>query len=108
MNLNIETVTHDEYYEVIVAGELDVYTVSELEEVLMPMRQEGTHDIHVNVTNVSYMDSTGLGLFVGTLKALNQNDKELYILGVSDRIGRLFDITGLKDLMHVNEGTEVE
>ena len=103
MNLNIETVTHDEYYEVIVAGELDVYTVPELEEVLMPMRQEGTHDIHVN-----YMDSTGLGLFVGTLKALNQNDKELYILGVSDRIGRLFDITGLKDLMHVNEGTEVE
>ena len=54
--------------------ELDVYTVPELEEVLMPMRQEGTHDIHVNVTNVSYMDS-GLGLFVGTLKALNQNDK---------------------------------
>jgi anti-sigma B factor antagonist len=45
------------------------------------------------------MDSTGLGLFVGTLKALNQNDKELYILGVSDRIGRLFEITGLKDLM---------
>ena len=108
MNLNIETVTHDEYYEVIVAGELDVYTVPELDAVLMPMRQEGTHDIHVNVTNVSYMDSTGLGLFVGTLKALNQNDKELYILGVSDRIGRLFDITGLKDLMHVNEGTEVE
>ena len=108
MNLNIETVTHDEYYEVIVAGELDVYTVPELEEVLMPMRQEGTHDIHVNVTNVSYMDSTGLGLFVGTLKALNPNHKELYILGVSDRIGRLFDITGLKDLMHVNEGTEVE
>jgi anti-anti-sigma regulatory factor len=39
--------------QVIVAGELDVYTVPELEEVLMPMRQEGTHDIHVNVTNVS-------------------------------------------------------
>ena len=28
------------------------------------------------------MDSTGLGVFVGTLKALNQHDKELYILGV--------------------------
>lgn len=47
------------------------------------MRQDGTRDIYVNLENVSYMDSTGLGLFVGTLKALNQNDKELYILGVS-------------------------
>ena len=44
------------------------------------MRQEGTHDVHVNLANVSYMDSTGLGLFVGTLKALNQNDKKsLYL-----------------------------
>ena len=108
MNLNIETVTHDNYYEVKVAGELDVYTVPELEEVLVPTRQEGTHDIYVNLENVSYMDSTGLGLFVGTLKVLNQHEKELYILGVSDRIERLFDITGLKDLMHVNKGTEVE
>jgi anti-sigma B factor antagonist len=40
----------------------------------MPMRQEGNHDIHVNLANVSYMDSTGLGLFVGTLKALNQKN----------------------------------
>ena len=104
MNLNIETTTQDKFYEVKVGGELDVYTVPELEEVLTPMRQDGTRDIYVNLENVSYMDSTGLGLFVGTLKALNQNDKEL----VSDRIGRLFEITGLKDLMHVNEGTEVE
>ncbi|WP_251518302.1 MULTISPECIES: anti-sigma factor antagonist [Staphylococcus] len=108
MKLNIETERHDTHYNVKVAGELDVYTVPELEEVLVPMRQEGTHDIYVNLENVSYLDSTGLGLFVGTLKALNQHDKELYILGVSDRISRLFDITGLKDLMHVNEGTEVE
>ncbi|VDY48890.1 anti-sigma factor antagonist [Staphylococcus aureus] len=105
MNLNIETTTQDKFYEVKVGGELDVYTVPELEEVLTPMRQDGTRDIYVNLENVSYMDSTGLGLFVGTLKALNQNDKELYM---SDRIGRLFEITGLKDLMHVNEGTEVE
>ncbi|MDY5060831.1 anti-sigma factor antagonist [Staphylococcus simulans] len=108
MNLNIETQKHDEYYEIKVGGELDVYTVPELEQVLTPIKQEGTHDVYVNLTNVSYMDSTGLGLFVGTLKALNQNDKELYIIGASERISRLFEITGLSDLMHVNEGSEVE
>ncbi|MDU7037590.1 MAG: anti-sigma factor antagonist, partial [Staphylococcus simulans] len=94
MNLNIETQEHDGYYEIKVGGELDVYTVPELEQVLTPIKQEGTHDVYVNLTNVSYMDSTGLGLFVGTLKALNQNDKELYIIGASERISRLFEITG--------------
>lgn len=108
MNLNIETQEHDGYYEIKVGGELDVYTVPELEQVLTPIKQEGTHDVYVNLTNVSYMDSTGLGLFVGTLKALNKNDKELYIIGASERISRLFEITGLSDLMHVNEGSEVE
>lgn len=29
MNLNIETITHDDFYEVKVGGELDVYTVPE-------------------------------------------------------------------------------
>lgn len=70
MNLNIETTTQDKFYEVKVGGELDVYTVPELEEVLTPMRQDGTRDIYVNLENVSYMDSTGLGLFVGTLESI--------------------------------------
>ncbi|PTK35301.1 anti-anti-sigma factor [Staphylococcus nepalensis] len=108
MNFNIETQEHDGYYEIKVGGELDVYTVPELEQVLTPIKQEGTHDVYVNLTNVSYMDSTGLGLFVGTLKALNQNDKELYIIGASERSSRLFEITGLSYLMDVNEGSEVE
>lgn len=108
MNLNIESQEQDKHYDVTVSGELDVATVPELEKVLVPIRQAGTHDIHVNLENLSYMDSTGLGLFVGTLKSLNQNNKELYILGVNNRIKRLFEITGLSELMHVNEGTEVE
>lgn len=70
MNLNIETITHDDFYEVKVGGELDVYTVPELEEVLVPMRQEGTHDVHVNLANVSYMDSTGLGFIRRHVKSI--------------------------------------
>ncbi|UTH13512.1 anti-sigma factor antagonist [Macrococcus equipercicus] len=108
MNLNIETVEHETHYDIKVAGELDVYTAPELLEVLQPLRQKGTHDIRLNISQVSYMDSTGLGLFVGTLKELNKHGHELYVLGANSRIERLFDITGLKDLMHVNEGTEVE
>ncbi len=70
MNLNIETTTQDKFYEVKVGGELDVYTVPELEEVLTPMRQDGTRDIYVNLENVSYMDLTGLGFICRYIKSI--------------------------------------
>lgn len=38
MNLNIEIIIYDDFYEVKVGGELDVYIVFELEEVLVLMR----------------------------------------------------------------------
>lgn len=68
MNLNIETITHDDYYEVIVGGELDVYTVPELEEVLVPMRQEGNHDIHVNLAKCKLYGFNGFRLICRNIK----------------------------------------
>lgn len=54
MNLNIETEKHETHYDVAVAGELDVATVPELEKVLVPIRQAGTHDIYVNLEKLNY------------------------------------------------------
>lgn len=106
--MNIDTMEKEQEYLIILDGELDVYTAPELQKVLDPIRQSGSHDVKIDLTNVSYMDSTGLGIFVGTLKELNQHDRELHVTGVSSRILRLFEITGLRDLMHINEKSEVE
>lgn len=106
MNLLINTEKRDTHYFIALDGELDVYTASKFERELDPIKSEGTHDIKVDLSQLSYMDSTGLGIFVGTLKSLDKNDKELYVIGASERIERLFDITGLKDLMNITEGDE--
>lgn len=108
MNINISVEERSEEYVITMSGELDVYTAPELQNVLDPVRQDGTHHVRIDVTDVSYMDSTGLGIFVGTLKDLNKHDKELRVTGASNRILRLFEITGLRDLMHINESSEVE
>lgn len=108
MNMNISTTEREHEYFVVLNGELDVYTAPELQKVLDPIRQAGTHDVKIDLTDVGYVDSTGLGIFVGTLKDLNKNDKELHVTGVSKRVLRLFEITGLRDLMHINEASEVD
>ncbi|MFD2830711.1 anti-sigma factor antagonist [Corticicoccus populi] len=108
MNMNISTTEKETEYVVVLSGELDVYTAPELQQVLEPIRHAGTHDVNIDLTEVGYMDSTGLGIFVGTLKDLNQHGKSLRVSGASKRILRLFEITGLRDLMYINETSEVE
>ena len=101
MNIKIEVREQPQVFYVQVGGELDIYTAPELKKVLSPIVSEGTHNLHVDLTNLTYMDSTGLGLFVGTLKDLNKYNKELRISGANERIMKLFEITGLYDLIHI-------
>ncbi|CAD2072151.1 anti-sigma-B factor antagonist [Phocicoccus schoeneichii] len=111
MNINIEVNEKPGITEVSIAGELDIYTAPELKKVFEPVAADGTSSLHVDLKELSYMDSTGLGLFVGTLKDLNRNDKELRVTNVQPRIMKLFEITGLRDLMYIteySEGEEVE
>ncbi len=108
MNIKIDATENSGEYLVSVGGELDVYTAPELKKIFEPVSAAGEHDLIVDLSELSYMDSTGLGIFVGTLKDLNKHDKELHVLGVNDRILKLFEITGLRDLMYVNKKSEVD
>ena len=47
------------------------------------------------------MDSTGLGVFVGFYKAVKANGGHVKIVGVNTRLKRLFDITGLGEVMDI-------
>jgi anti-sigma B factor antagonist len=58
----------------------------------------------LNLTDVTYIDSTGLGVFVGFYKTLKANDGYVKIIGVNDRIKRLFEITGLDEIIDIEKG----
>jgi len=49
----------------------------------------------VECGDLKYIDSTGLGAFVGALKHARQKDVELRIRNLKDGIRKLFDITSL-------------
>lgn len=89
-----------------ISGEIDAYTAPKLRETLMPYGDNEGMKLLVDLSGVSYMDSTGLGVFVGLFKSLRGKDGELLLTGLSNRLKRLFDITGLTDIMEIN--TEVE
>ena len=60
----------------------------------------------IDLSDVNYMDSTGLGVFVGIFKNVRANNGEFKLIGLSSRLIRLFEITGLADIIDINSKIE--
>ncbi|WP_160724154.1 anti-sigma factor antagonist [Bacillus sp. USDA818B3_A] len=101
MNLNIDINQNNEEVSVLLAGEIDAFTAPSLREELLPLA-EGKNTMIINLKDVSYLDSTGLGVFVGLFKKLKENGGELRLIELSDRLKRLFEITGLGNIMNIS------
>lgn len=102
MNLTIDLNENDKVIDVKVNGEIDAYTAPKLKDALASTAEEQNVVMNVDLSEVSYMDSTGLGVFVGLFKTIKANGGQLYLNGLSERLKRLFDITGLGDIMNIN------
>lgn len=102
MNLQIQIDEKNNESFVHLSGEIDVYTASELKEALLPLTMKKGHLLEINLENVSYMDSTGLGIFINALKSAKEHASNLKLVNLQDRVHRLFQITGLNEVMDIN------
>ena len=55
----------------------------------------------LNLTDVDYMDSTGIALLVGLLARTRRDGRDLSAYGLSDHYREIFAITRLSDFIHV-------
>ncbi|MEH7442254.1 anti-sigma factor antagonist [Bacillus sp. JJ1122] len=106
MNISIDVKETESVLAVKVNGEIDAYTAPQLREKLFPMSEKEGVKMVVDLSEVNYMDSTGLGVFVGVFKNVRAHNGEFKIVGLSDRLQRLFEITGLADIIDINSQIE--
>lgn len=82
-------------WNVTLEGELDIYTAPDLKDRLSEIKEEKIKDLTINMQNLEYIDSTGLGILVGALKRLKQKEKDIYITNTKPNVKKIFTITGL-------------
>jgi anti-sigma B factor antagonist len=84
----------DEVAVVTLEGEVDLYTAPEFKEVLLRGIDEGARHVIVDLSGVTFVDSTALGVLVGGGKRLLDSGS-LGIVCSDDRIRRILEIAGL-------------
>ena len=108
MNISIEMKENEQVTKVRISGEIDAYTAPKLRENLFQLSEKAGAVMVINLSDVTYMDSTGLGVFVGIYKNICSNNGKLQLLGLSKRLMRLFEITGLTNIMDISSEDEGE
>lgn len=86
---------------VAVRGEVDVYSAPSLRENLTQLLDEGEKTIVVDMTEVAFLDSTGLGALIAARTATDKAGGALPIVCTQDRILKLFTITGLDGVFSI-------
>lgn len=88
---------------IILSGEIDIYSAQSFKDELNEAISSCRGNAYIDCKELSYIDSTGLGILVGALKEIRKNDNDIYILNLKDNIKKLFLITGLDKLFKIQE-----
>lgn len=78
-----------------ICGDVDAYTAPQLRERVIRLLASGVRHVVADLREVDFLDSTGLGALVGSLKRLREKNGSLTLVASSDKIVLVFRLTGL-------------
>ena len=88
---------------ITVEGEVDVATAPTVRDELYRLIDRGTKRIVVDLSGMEFIDSTGLGVFVGALKRSREGGGELELRSLKPAARKIFDITGLSSAFNISD-----
>ena len=88
-------------FVVAAGGELDLHTAELLRNKLADVLELGGRRILVDLTGVSFMDSTAMSVLVSAAKALRSSSGQLVIVADDPRVTRVIEITGLARFLRI-------
>lgn len=84
-------------------GEVDVYTAPKIKSHLIDLITDGKYKIIIDLNNVDFMDSSGLGVLVGGLKRVKPHNGLISLVCTKEPILKIFKITGLTKVFPIHE-----
>jgi len=100
-DFGVVTDVDDGLATVAVRGEVDVYTAPRLREQLYGVVADNVPRVVLDLSAMTFIDSTGLGVIVGTLKRLREAGGDLVIRSPTRSTRKVLEITGLTRILEI-------
>lgn len=98
----IVNVRHERESAIIdVTGEVDIETAAQLREVVTAVTDDGADRLVFDLSQVSFVDSVGLGVFVLARKKMLLRQGTVGIVAPTRRVVAIFKIAGLDEIFRV-------
>ncbi len=82
---------------------LDAQAVGDFKKKMSEYASNGSHMIVLNISEVDFVDSSGLGAMVSVLKLLGE-EGQLVICGTTEPVARMFKLTRMNKVFSMFEG----
>lgn len=79
-----------------ITGELDHHTSVKLkEELIWNIENNPVINIILDLRELTFMDSSGIGLIIGRYKSVKEKGGYFHVIGLNPQVKKVFDIAGL-------------
>ncbi|WP_417899944.1 anti-sigma F factor antagonist [Bacillus haimaensis] len=107
MSLTVDLEVKQNVLCIRLAGELDHHTAENLrEQASSIIEKHNISHIILNLEQLSFMDSSGLGVILGRYKQIKSNGGEMVVCSISPPVKRLFEMSGLFKIIRLEESEE--
>lgn len=101
MSLSINT--SDDAAKVLVEGEVDVSNAGQLRSAVDAALAGSAPEVTIDLAQVPYIDSTGIGVLVGAAHRAQEAGKQLVVSSPQKNVARVLGLLGVADDLNIRQ-----
>lgn len=105
-NFEVKRADKQEVSILRINGFLDAHTAPKFEQSIQNLVAENRNNIIVSMTDLNYISSAGLGVFMGFIEEIREKNGDIKLCGMSPKVFKVFDLLGFPALYEIFDKEE--
>lgn len=99
--MQIDVQESDDLVVITVQGDIEMMTIKTFKQTLFDVGQNVNKDIEIDLREVDYIDSSGIGILINLLNIQKKKNKALLINKVSSKVLNVLKLSSLSDVFNL-------